>query len=148
MVHRPTTAVLALCVVTFSAAADFQTGRVVHVVDGGGLIVLVGEKRLTVRLEHIDAPERGQAYGHQSRQSLIAICGGELATIEGKGKDRNRRTRARVTCNGVDAGKEQVRRGMARVLEQYAPADSSLYATQQEARTAHRGLWVDPKRAR
>ena len=46
---------------------------------------------MNVRLEHIDAPERGQPYGIASRQSLIAICGGEVATIQASGKDPNGR---------------------------------------------------------
>ena len=124
-----------------ASAAQLQ-GRVVHVIDGDGLIVLVGEKRVNVRIEHIDAPEKGQPYGTASRQSLIAICGGEVATIQASGKDRNGRTLARVSCNGVDAGAEQVRRGMAWVFERYAPADSLLYAVQAEARAARRGLWA------
>jgi endonuclease YncB( thermonuclease family) len=95
MAYLLTTAILALCVVTFSAAADVLTGRVVHVIDGDGLIVLLADKRVNVRLEHIDAPERGQPYGTHSRQSLIAICGGKLATVNASGKDRNGRTLAR-----------------------------------------------------
>lgn len=127
------------------ASAAEQQGRVIHVIDGDGLIVLVGEKRLNVRLEHIDAPERNQPFGIPSRQSLIAICGGELATIDAKGKDQNGHTLARVSCNGTDAGAEQVRRGMAWVFDRYVKSDSPLYALQAEARAAHRGLWADGK---
>ena len=94
-----------------TVAAQLQQSRVVHVIDGDGLIVLLGDKRVNVRLEHIDAPERGQPYGTPSRQSLIAICGGELAKVDASGKDRNGRTLARVRCNGADAGAEQVKRG-------------------------------------
>ena len=113
MAYRLTIAVVALCVVTSSAAADVLTGRVVHVIDEDGLIVLLGDRRVNVRLKHIDAPERGQPFGNSSRQSLIAICGGEVATVQASGKDRNGRTLARVNCNGTDAGSEQVRWGMA-----------------------------------
>jgi endonuclease YncB( thermonuclease family) len=126
-----------------SAAADAAEvqGRVVHVIDGDGLIVLVGDRRVNVRLEHIDAPEKGQPYGTASRQSLIAICGGELATMQPSGKDRNGRTLARVSCNSTDAGAEQIRRGMAHVFERYAPPNSPLYAIQAKAQAARRGLW-------
>jgi endonuclease YncB( thermonuclease family) len=141
MAYLLTTAILALCVVTSSAAADLQTGRVVHVIDGDGLIVLLGERRLIVRLEHIDAPEQGQLSGTASRQSLIAICGGEVAKIQVSGKDRSGRTLGRVNCNGTDASAEQVRRGMAWVFERYAPAGSPLYKIETEARAARRGVW-------
>ena len=126
------------------ASAAQLTGRVVHVIDGDGLIVFLGDKRVNVRLEHIDAPEHGQPYGTPSRQSLIAICGGELAKVDASGKDRNGRTLARVRCNGADAGAEQVERGMDWVFERYAPADSPLYPIQREAQAAKRGLWSQP----
>lgn len=138
--QRSALAFIALLLPSVAAGAGLQ-GRVVHVIAGDGLIVLVGEKRLNVRLEHIEAPEKGQPYGTASRQSLIAICGGEVATIQASGKDRNGRTLARVSCNGIDAGAEQARRGMAWVLDRYAPADSPLYAVENEARAARRGLW-------
>lgn len=49
---------------------------------------------------------------------------------------------AHVRCNGTDAGAEQVRQGMAWVFVRYAPASSPLYAIEQEARAARRGLWA------
>ena len=58
-------------------------GRVAHVVDGDTLDVIVQGKRIRVRILDIDAPEQKQPYGHRSRQSLIAICGGESARIDG-----------------------------------------------------------------
>ena len=119
--------------------------RVVHVVDGDTLEVLMSERRVRIRLAEIDAPETGQPYGHRSRQSLIQICGGELARIEGRRTDRDKRVIARVTCNGTDAGEEQVRRGMAWVVDRDAAPDSPVHAVQAEARAARRGLWSEAK---
>lgn len=42
--------VVAYALAPTAAAAQLQ-GRVVHVIDGDGLIVLVGEKRVNVRLQ-------------------------------------------------------------------------------------------------
>jgi endonuclease YncB( thermonuclease family) len=117
-------------------------GRVAHVVDGDTLDVIVQGKRIRVRILDIDAPEQKQPYGHRSRQSLIAICGGESARIDGSKTDRNGRLLAQVRCNGVDAGAGQVRRGMAWVFVRYAPVDSPLHAIEHEARAARRGLWA------
>ena len=117
-------------------------GRVAHVVDGDTLDVIVQGKRIRVRILDIDAPEQKQPYGHRSRQSLIAICGGESARIDGSKTDRNGRLLAHVRCNGVDAGAEQVRRGMAWVFVRYAPVDSPLHAIEHEARAAGRGSWA------
>jgi len=123
-------------------AAERIHGRVIHVVDGDGLVLMVGERRLNIRLADIDAPEQRQPYGIQARQSLSAMCGGQLAQANVSGKDRNSRSIAQVTCGGTHANAEQVRRGMAWVFERYAPLDSPLYRLQEEARAAHRGLWA------
>ena len=48
-----------------------------------------------------------------------------------------------MSCEGVDANAEQVRRGMAWVYDRYV-TDRALYAVQTEARDAGRGLWADP----
>ena len=106
------------------------------------LDVIAEGKRLRVWILDIDAPEQAQPYGHRSRQSLIALCGGESAQFDSNKQDRNGRLLARVRCNGIDAGAEQVRGGMAWVFVRYAPADSPLYAIEQEARGAQRGLWA------
>jgi endonuclease YncB( thermonuclease family) len=118
------------------------SGRIAHVVDGDTVDVLTSRARIRVRLAEIDAPEQGQPYGHRSRQSLIQICGGELATIEEHGKDSSGRTVARVVCGRTDANAEQVRRGMAVVFDHYSSPASPLHKIQDEARRARRGLWA------
>jgi endonuclease YncB( thermonuclease family) len=98
----------------------------VHVVDGDTLDPLVPNERLRVRLAEIDAPEKGPQ-GNASRQSLIAMCGGQPEVVSATGKDRNGRTLARVSCAGFDANAEQVRRGMAWVFDRYSRPDLPLY---------------------
>jgi endonuclease YncB( thermonuclease family) len=51
-----------LLAVSSSAFADF-TGRVAKVSDGDTLTVLVNKTQVRVRLDAIDAPERGQTFG-------------------------------------------------------------------------------------
>jgi endonuclease YncB( thermonuclease family) len=123
------------------ADAAALSGRVIHVIDGDGLVVLVGERRLTVRLADIAAPKQREPYAIASRQSLSAICGGELATFEFSGKRRTDSVLAQVTCAGTNANAEQVRRGMAWVAGPAAESPSPLHAVQAEARQARRGLW-------
>lgn len=125
------------------AAADF-VGRVVHIQDGDTLTVLVEKTQMRVRLDSIDAPESKQAFGSRSRQSLAEMCVGKAANVADLGKDRYGRTIGRVSCAGVDANAEQVRRGMAWVFVKYAPAGSPLYKLEAEAKSAKRGLWSDP----
>ena len=135
---------VALCSLACSgpAFADF-TGRVVSVQDGDRLTVLVDKKQVRVRLEGIDAPERGQAYDKRSRESLAQLCAGKPAEVRETGLDRFRRTLGWVTCAGVDASSEQVRRGMAWVFGRYAAPTSPLYELEAYARLRRIGLWMD-----
>lgn len=126
-----------------AAHADFS-GKVVAVADGDTLTVLVERQQIKVRLVEIDAPEKGQAFGNRSKQSLSDLCFDKTAKLDDKGKDHYGRTLARVYCDGVDANTEQIRRGMAWVYDRYV-IDRSLYGLQDDARAARLGLWVDPK---
>ena len=119
-------------------------GRVVSVHDGDTLTVLVDRRQVKIRLKDIDAPEMGQRFGRNARQSLSDMCFGKMAAIEIGARDRYRRAIAQVTCSGTDANAEQVRRGLAWTYARYAPRDSPLFAVEEEARTARRGLWMDP----
>lgn len=119
------------------------TGKVVAVADGDTITVLRDKEQVKIRLIEIDAPEKAQAFGNKSKQSLSDLCFNKTATLADKGKDRYGRTLALVTCDGIDANREQVRQGMAWVYRKYAPKDSPLYAVEDEAKAARRGLWAD-----
>jgi endonuclease YncB( thermonuclease family) len=135
--------VLALTFAPCVAFADFS-GRVVKVSDGDKLTVLVAKRQIRVRLDGIDAPEIGQAFGKRSRQSLSSICAGKTADVVERGKDRDGRTIGRVTCAGMQANNEQVRQGQAWVLTRYEPFGSPLYELETYARLRQLGLWADP----
>lgn len=64
-------------------------GRVVSVSDGDTITVLDSEnKQHKIRINGIDAPEKGQAFGDRSRQSLAQIAHGKDARIECHRVDR------------------------------------------------------------
>jgi endonuclease YncB( thermonuclease family) len=131
---------MALIAAACAGATERHVGRVTHVVDGHSVDVVVKAKRLRVRLAGIDAPRAGQPFGLRSRQALVQLCGGEIATVEATGKTDNGSLIAHVACAGTDAGAAQVRLGMARVSDERG-AGRQLTALENEARAAHRGLW-------
>lgn len=122
-------------------AADIE-GKIVGITDGDTLTVLRDLEQIKVRLAEIDTPEKAQPFGQRAKQSLSDMCFGRQARIEDKGYDRYGRTIGRVWCAGVDANAQQVQRGMAWVYDKYVH-DRSLYALQDDARAARRGLWAD-----
>lgn len=88
------------------------------------------------------APEKKQAFGTRSRQSLGELCHEKRAEVRVIDVDRYKRIVGWVTCAGVDANATQVRRGMAWVYDRYAK-DRTLHRLQDEARSSGRGLWAD-----
>jgi endonuclease YncB( thermonuclease family) len=128
--------------VLLAGCADLGS-RIIRVSDGDTVTALKDDGEIKIRLVEIDAPEKAQAYGAASKRSLTELCLNTVATLEEQGKDRYGRTLARVHCDGTDANAEQVRRGMAWVYRRYVSKDSPLYAVEDEAKAARRGLWAD-----
>ncbi|MBK1613265.1 nuclease [Rubrivivax gelatinosus] len=123
---------------------------VVAVADGDTLTARCSgtPNTLHVRLAEIDAPEKRQAFGAQSRRQLVALClrrQAELRPLPGAaGHDRYGRVVAHVRCGGVDAQAAQLRAGLAWVMEGYA-SDLNLPALQWQARRERAGLWADAR---
>ena len=133
---------LALALAAPTAWAETFVAKVVRVSDGDTLTLLIDRKQVSVRLLEIDAPEKKQAFGQRSRESLAQMCAAQSAVVQSSGRDKYGRVLGRVHCQGIDANAEQVRRGMAWVFDRYV-TDRSLYALQNEARAGHVGLWAD-----
>lgn len=116
--------------------------KVIGISDGDTMTLLVDNKPLKIRLANIDAPEKKQAYGQKSKESLSDICWNTDATYQAQTIDKYGRTVALVYCNGIEANAEQVKRGFAWVFIKYNK-DASLPAFEQAARAAKVGLWSD-----
>jgi endonuclease YncB( thermonuclease family) len=135
--------VVAMAAVVPAMAEPRIEGRVVGVSDGDTITLLTTEnQQIKVRLAEIDAPEKAQAFGNKSKQSLSDICFKKVALLDVQDVDRYGRTVARVMCADVDANAEQVKRGFAWVYDRYVK-DQSLYSIQSDARENSRGLWRD-----
>jgi endonuclease YncB( thermonuclease family) len=128
-----------------AAAADPVEWRVVNVHDGDTLTCLdEGNKQHRIRIDGIDAPERGQPFGTVARDRMTALAKGKTATIHGHGNDRYGRLLATVEIEGDDLGRRLVEEGLAWHYVQFNN-DPLLAAAEQKARAARRGLWADAK---
>jgi len=124
--------------------AETISGQVIAVADGDTLTILDSQKsQIKVRLAAIDAPERIQAFGNRSRQSLSDICFGKDASVDVVDTDRYGRTVGVVTCDAIRANDAQVQAGMAWVYRKYAAKFTHLIALEEAARSAELGLWAD-----
>lgn len=119
------------------------TGTVIGVSDGDTLTVLNEQKQqIKIRLSEIDAPEKTQDFGQQSKQSLSDLCFQKPIVVDDKGQDKYKRTLGRIKCNGIDANAEQVKRGMAWAYRQYL-SDQSIIQLEQSAQSQKIGLWAN-----
>jgi endonuclease YncB( thermonuclease family) len=120
-------------------------GVVVSVADGDTLTLATGREKIRIRLAGIDAPEKNQPYGLESKAALSNLCLQQHAKAEVRDHDRYGRMVAVVHCQEKNANAEQVRQGMAWVYDDYARQDTDLYAHQEAARQNKAGLWRDKK---
>ena len=139
---------LVLCLV-FQAQAETLLGKVIHVQDGDSITVLdETHTQHKIRLSGIDAPERRQAFGNVSKESLAEQVAGQSVAVEWEKVDRYGRKVGKVLLAGLDSNLVQIKRGLAWHYKQYereqSPADRQSYAEAEvEARAAKLGLWRD-----
>lgn len=125
-------------------------GRVVGVQDGDTITVLdSSNENHRIRLQGIDAPEKGQAFGSKSGQTLSQAVFDRVVTVEWSKHDRYGRIVGKVLLDGHDICVEQVSAGMAWHYKYYQDEqtleDRKLYAeVEDSARSAKLGLWIDP----
>ncbi len=130
-----------------TAHAETITGRVVGIADGDTITVLDANKvQHKIRLSGIDAPEKNQAFGNRSKESLSDLAFDKTVNVETSKRDKYGRQIGKVLVNGRDVNLVQVERGMAWFYRQYqrdqSPNDRRLYeAAEDAARADKRGLW-------
>jgi endonuclease YncB( thermonuclease family) len=140
---------LLTAIVAFAAlpaiAADPIMGKVVSVTDGDTVRVLdAANVQHKVRLDGIDAPERGQPFGTVARDRLASLVMGKAVTVHSDGRDKYGRTLGRIEIEGQDVNRRMVDDGMAWHYSRFNN-DARLAAAERAARAAKRGLWADAK---
>jgi endonuclease YncB( thermonuclease family) len=136
---------LALTFLAPPAHAEIITGKA-RIVDGD-TIEVAGTR---IRLEGIDAPERGQDCkdrlgqpydcGATAVRTLVDLTKGQEVTCEPVGQDRYRRTLAICRLpSGLDLNAEMVRQGRSVAFRRYS---ERYVAEEDEAQRAGAGLWA------
>ncbi len=116
--------------------------RVVAVIDGDTVDAIpAGEKRaIRVRLDGVDAPERGEAFSDKARVFVRVLLFDQSVRVEGRSVDRYGRLVARIVAAGKDASVELASAGLACHYTRYS-SDLVLASAQADARRAGRGFW-------
>jgi endonuclease YncB( thermonuclease family) len=116
----------------------------VGVADGDTIAVLdANYQQHKIRLNGIDAPEKGQAFGNVSKQNLSRLVFGKDVTVEWHKRDRYGRLVGKVLVEGADANLDQVRQGLAWVyvtyLREVALEDREAYLAAERRRSKRSG---------
>ena len=124
--------------------SDTISGIVIGIVDGDTYDILVdGNKTMRVRMEGIDAPERGMPYYRKSKKFLSELCFGKIVRLEIHEKDEHGRTIAfSFLEDGRELSHEMIKAGYAWHFTKYN-SDKDLTALEKIAREAKIGLWAD-----
>jgi len=131
-----------LCCTVLNAQAEIFSAKVIVVMDGDTVMVLRDGKKLKIRMANIDAPEKEQSFGMQSRASLEQMVGKKQVRVESLAQDQYGRMVGLLSVDGLNVNAEQLRRGMAWEYSHYH-ADRQYVALQSEAQQARRGLWSE-----
>ena len=119
--------------------------------DGDTITVLDRAKvQHKIRLAGIDAPEKGQAFGNASKESLSRLVFDRQVMAQCHKRDRYGREVCKVMRGSTDVDIEQIKAGMAWWYREYAkeqtPPEREEHAREEEGAKASRvGLWRDPK---
>jgi len=126
------------------AHGEIINGRVVGISDGDTLTILdASNTQFKIRLAAIDAPEKAQPFGQRGKQKLSEICYGKNSSVNVVSTDRYGRSVGDVDCAGINANQAMIESGLAWVYRKYDKGHEHLYALEEEARNARRGLWTD-----
>lgn len=142
---KPSTALCIYLIFWFSSIETYAdvSGPVVGIIDGDTIEVLHNNKAESIRLNGIDCPEKGQAYGQKAKQAASALAFGRDVTIETHGKDKYKRTIGDVILpDGTNLNQELVKQGWCWWYRKYAPRDVVLEGLETEAREERKGLWA------
>jgi len=132
-------AAILLLLITATLHADEIRGKVVSIADGDTITVLDAEKvQHKIRLEGIDSPEKGQAFGTKAKENTSKLVGEQEVVVKWEKKDRYGRILGDVHLGDRHINLEMVQEGQAWHSQAKALADA-----EDEARKAKKGLWAD-----
>ncbi|MBI1248749.1 hypothetical protein GC197_13025 [bacterium] len=118
-------------------------GKVIFVADGDTIGLLDADRQMhRIRLEGIDAPESGQAFGKRSKQTLDDAIYGKEVLVTYEDEDRYGRILGQIYHGDHWLNLDQLTAGMAWHYRHFS-GDAFLAETQEVAQKAKVGLWKD-----
>ena len=129
---------------SFIGSDEKLSGKIIKIIDGDTYdILLNGKETVRVRMEGIDAPERGMPFYRVSKNYLAELCSEKYVTLKITGKDSYKRLLAfSYLEDGRELSHKMIEAGLAWHYKKYN-SDADLANLEIEARKLKRGLWID-----
>lgn len=131
-----------ICFILLGINDTILTGRIVRVADGDTVTLLTDQReQIRVRLDGIDAPERGQDYGYKATLFVREMCYNKPVIVHKKGVDRYGRVLGGVLyVDGMNVNEALVRNGLAWHYKHYSK-DQTLDSLERQARKERLNIW-------
>ncbi len=125
-----------------SYSNEYTFGKVVRIVDGDTYDLLVdGNQTIRIRMEGIDAPEKGMPFYKVSKNYLGQLCFGKQVKFKSSGKDiHDRNLGFTYLEDGTELCHEMIKAGLVWYYKKYN-LDEDLANLEIEARIAKIGIW-------
>jgi len=120
------------------------SGKVIAIIDGDTYdILLDGNKTVRIRMEGIDAPEKGMPFYRVAKKYLGELCFEKNVRLEIHDTDsRGRMIAFTYLEDGTEISHEMIKAGLAWHFTKYNK-DEDLATLEVQARESKLGLWTD-----
>ena len=121
-----------------------SSGKVIAIIDGDTYdILLDGNKTVRIRMEGIDAPEKGMPFYRVAKKYLGELCFEKNVRLEVHDTDTRRRKIAFTYLDdGTEISHEMIKAGLAWHFTKYNK-DEDLATLEVQAKESKLGLWAD-----
>ena len=138
--------ILILLVFQISCGVVSEEYTVKYISDGDTITVTNNKtnKKVKVRLFGIDAPEKTQEYGLESKEYLVSLIKDKVIIIKGKTYDKYGRLLGTIYIDGINVNEMMVQTGNAWWYESFDSKNSKVRDLQIKAKEGKLGLWKNP----
>ncbi len=126
------------------SSSNSTSGKVIAIIDGDTYdILLDGNKTVRIRMEGIDAPEKGMPFYRVAKKYLGELCFEKNVRLEIHDTDsRGRKIAFTYLDDGTEISHEMIKAGLAWHFTKYNK-DEDLATLEVQARESKLGLWTD-----
>lgn len=135
---------------TITVLAETVKGKIIRVIDGDTVVArTVDNRKIKIRLSGIDAPEKKQPHGIESKKFLENLIYSKIVKISITKKDRYKRFIGMVFLNKTNVNLELVKSGNAWAYRRYLKKmnkrlEEAFIKAESHSQYKKNGLWKEP----